>query len=261
MNVSCDDTLSRMTNFFRIFALLIFALPLFAATAGAQTQAAESRTAEPKSSPEVYKTLYLSGVAQTQDANNILTDLRNMLPNARLYYIASQNAISVRATPGDVELAQKILSDIDRPIKTYRLTYTITETDAGKPAGTQHFALVVAAGGKTQLKQGDKVPVVTGSFNEGSSNANSQVQYLDVGLNVDASLDAYSDGLRLRSKIEQSSVADQKSGIGTQDPIVRQTSLDVISTLTQGKPLVLGTLDIPGTTRREQIEVVFEPVS
>lgn len=247
-------------NYLRLFALLAVALTLSVAMAGAQTQAADSKPAEPKVNAEIYQTLYLAGVTQQQEANDILTDLRNMIPKARLYYVPSQNAISVRGTPGDIELAQKILSDIDRPTKTYRLTYIITETDSGKPGGTQHFSLVVAAGGKAQLKQGDKVPVVTGSFNEGSSNANSQVQYLDVGLNVDASLDAYSDGLRLHSKIEQSSMADEKSGIGTQDPIVRQTSLEGVSTLTQGKPLVLGSLDVPGTTRRQQIEVVSEPV-
>ncbi|HYK35401.1 secretin N-terminal domain-containing protein [Alloacidobacterium sp.] len=243
-----------------IFALLTVTLALIAASAGAQTQAKESGPAEPKANAETYQTLYLSGVTQQQEANDIVTDLRNMLPKARLYYVPSQNAISVRATSDEIQLAQKILSDIDRPRKTYRLTYTVSETDGGKAAGTQHFTLVVAAGGKTQLKQGDKVPIVTGSYNEGSSNANSQVQYLDVGLNVDASLDAYSDGLRLHSKIEQSSVADEKSGIGTQDPIVRQTTLDVVSTLAQGKPLVLGSLDIPGGTRRQQIEVVSEPI-
>jgi len=36
--------------------------------------------------------------------------------------------------------------------------------------------------------------------------------------------------------------------------------LDDTSTLTPGKSLVLGSLDIPGTTRKQEIEVVAELV-
>jgi hypothetical protein len=36
--------------------------------------------------------------------------------------------------------------------------------------------------------------------------------------------------------------------------------LEGMSTLAQGKPMVLGSLDIPGSTRHEEIEVVSELV-
>ncbi|MEO8737178.1 MAG: hypothetical protein ABI380_11635, partial [Edaphobacter sp.] len=59
---------------------------------------------------------------------------------------------------------------------------------------------------------------------------------------------------------EQSSIAEQVSGVGSQDPIIRQTVLASTSFLTSDKPLVLGSLDIPGSTRRLDVEVVMEPV-
>lgn len=239
-----------------MFALFPLALILFAPSAGAQTQAAEQ-----KSASEVYRTFYLTGTGQQRDANDIQTDLRNMLPRARMYFVPSQNAISIRGTPDDIELAQKIISDIDRPGSAHRLTYTITDIDNGKRLGAQRFTLVVVSGGRTELKQGDKVPIVTGVINEGGPSANTQVQYLDVGLNIDASLEGRSDGLRLRTKVEQSSVAEEKSTVGAQDPVVRQTSLEATSILVQGKPVVLGSIDIPGSTRRQEIEVVSEPAS
>lgn len=68
------------------------------------------------------------------------------------------------------------------------------------------------------------------------------------------------EGLQLRSKVEQSSMADEKSGIGAQDPVIRQSRLEGVSTLAPGKPMVLGSLDIPGTTQHEEIEVVSELV-
>jgi hypothetical protein len=160
---------------------------------------------------------------------------------------------------------QKLLNDVDRPKKTYRLTYTITEMEGGKRVGTQHFAMVVASGQPTKLKQGSKVPVATGSYSTNASGANAngsgvqtQFTYLDVGMNFEATLDEFTNGVRLRSSVEQLSVAEEKSGVGAQDPIVRQTSLAGASFLSPGKPLMLGSLDIPGSTRHLDIEVVME---
>ena len=38
--------------------------------------------------------------------------------------------------------------------KTYRLTYTLTETDEGKRVGTQHFAMIVVSGEKRCSNKG-----------------------------------------------------------------------------------------------------------
>jgi hypothetical protein len=66
--------------------------------------------------------------------------------------------------------------------------------------------------------------------------------------------------VRLRTKVVQSSVAEDKSGVGNSDPVIRQTTLEGTSTLVQGKPLVLGSLDVPGSTRHQEVEVVSELV-
>ena len=143
--------------------------------------------------------------------------------------------------------------------KTYRLTYTLTETEGGKRVGTQHFAMIVVSGRKTVLKQGNRVPLVTGSVST-SGGAQTQVQYLDIGLNIDASIEESADGVKLNTAFEQSSIAEEKSGLGTQDPIVRQARLEGTSILTAGTPLILGSMDIPSTARRLDIEVVMEHV-
>jgi type II secretory pathway component GspD/PulD (secretin) len=234
---------------------IAMALVLFVPCAGAQTQAAET-----KPDAESYQTFYIVNVGQPNDLNDIQNALRNMLPKARLFAVASQNAISVHGTQEDIALARRIVGDLDRARKVYRLTYTITEIDDGKRVGSQRLGLVVTPGQKTVLKQGSKVPVVTGPSGDGKANQNLEVQYVDVGLNIDATTEAIPEGVRLRTKVEQSSLADEKSGLGAQDPVIRQTLLDDYSTLVEGKPLVLGSLDIPGSTRRQEIEVVAELV-
>ena len=222
-------------------------------TAVAQTQAADE-----KAGPEVYQTLYLTNLTQQNDANELLNDLRNMLPKAKTYYVPSQSAISMRASAEDIALAQKILSDLDKTKKIYRLTYTMTEKDGGKTIGIQHFSMIIASGSRTDFKQGSRIPVATANFTSG--NGRTEITYLDIGQEVDASLDGYLDGVRLRTKVVQSSVAEDKSSVGTEDPVIRQITFEGTSTLVQGKPLVLGTLDVPGTTRHQEVEVVSELV-
>ena len=149
-------------------------------------------------------------------------------------------------------------SPVQAALKTYRLTYTLTETDGGKRVGTQHLAMIVVSGRKTVLKQGNRVPLVTGSVST-SGGPQMQVQYLDIGLNIDASIEEANDVVKLNTAVEQSSIAEEKSGLGTQDPIVRQAKLEGTSILTAGKPLILGSMDT-STARRLDIEVVMEHV-
>jgi hypothetical protein len=216
----------------------------------AQTQAAAAKT-----SPDIYQTLYLTNLTQVNDASEVVNALRNMLPNAKLTYVGSQSAITFKGSAEDLALAQKILADMDKTKKIYRLTYTIKDTEGGKTIGIQHFSVIVASGSTSVLKQGSRIPVGTGS-----SSADGSVTYIDLGLEIEASLDGYLDGARLRTKVVQSSVAQDKSLVGTQDPVIRQTTLQGTSTLVQGKPLVIGSLDVPDSTRHQEVEVVSELV-
>jgi hypothetical protein len=222
-------------------------------SAHAQPQAADAKTA-----PDIYQTFYLTNLTQQSDANDLVTDLRNMLPKAKLYYVPSQSAFSIRASAEDMALAQKILADLDKTKKIYRLTYTTTERDGAKTIGVQHFSIIVASGSRTDFKQGSRVPISVATNAAPGSNA--EITYIDIGQEIEASLDGYLDGVRLRTKVVQSSIAEDKSGVGTQDPVIRQTTLEGTSTLVQGKPLVLGSLDIPGSTRHQEVEVVSELV-
>jgi len=265
--LSRDKTGSRRMNALRIFVGLMLALMLFAPGAGAQTQPTEGKAVDAKPSLEVYQTFYLTNVLQQNDLSDIQTDLRNVLPKARIYGLPSQNAISMRATPEDIQLAQKIIADLDRPRKVYRLTYTITETEDGKRLGAQQFSLIATSGVKTELKQGKREPAFVGENDAKTTNQNPQaeyvgakVQYLDVGVAIEATVEGSSEGLSLRTKIVQSNLAGEKSGVGPQDPVIRQTVLEESSNLLLGKPLLLGSLDLPGGTRKQKIEVVAELV-
>ena len=254
---------------------LVLLLPVLTARAAAQDKpgadqpGADQPAGAPANSPAAptqpkpdfgsYQNIYLSNVTSDRDANDIQTDLRNMLPRARVFYVASQHVLSIEGSPEEVQTAQKMISEIDRPLLAFRLTFSITEMDGDKTVGTQKVSLIALDDDeRTVFKQGSKVPIVTGTSAEGSSAQNSQVQYEDVGLTIEASVYGSAETARLHTKVTQSSVAEERAAGNTGDPAIRQTALDAGAALVPGKPLLLGSLDIPGTTHREEISVVSE---
>jgi len=63
---------------------------------------------------QAVETFYLSNAWQQNDLNDVQTALRNVLPNAKVYGVASQNAIVMRGTPDELLLAQKLVDDLDK---------------------------------------------------------------------------------------------------------------------------------------------------
>ena len=232
------------------------ALAISAPVALSQTESQDTKPAS-----QTIETFYLANTSQQNDALEIRVALRDILPStATVTLDAAHNALIVRTAPEQMAMARKVIADLDRAKKTYRLTYTITESDAGKRIGVQHFALIIVSGQRTSLKQGSKVPVATGSYDTGKATTQTQFTYLDVGINIDSTLDDSPNGIRLKSKVEQSSIADSTSIQNVQEPIIRQSVLEGTSLLTVGKPLILGGLDISASTRHLDIEAVAEIV-
>jgi general secretion pathway protein D len=63
---------------------------------------------------QVVRTFYLSNSVQPQDITEIVTGLRQLLDLKRIQAVNAQNAIIVRDTPDKLELAGKMLRDIDK---------------------------------------------------------------------------------------------------------------------------------------------------
>jgi type II secretory pathway component GspD/PulD (secretin) len=242
----------------RVSTLTVAALA-FALTGTNLRAQTEDATAKANANPT--QVFYLNNISSINEANDIVTAIRNMLDaHDKVFFVQAQNAMFVQGPPDQLVLAKRLIDDLDHSRKTYRLTYTITEIDDGKRVGTQHFSMVLVSGQRTTMKQGSKIPVATGSYETGTATSQTQFTYLDIGLNFDATLDESVNGVRLRSKAEQSSLGADKTIAGVTEPVVRQTVLEGTSILTPGKPLILGSLDIPDSTRRMDIEVVAEVV-
>jgi hypothetical protein len=137
----------------------------------------------------------------------------------------------------------------------YRLTYTFKEMDGNKPIGFMHYAMVLDAdAGRATLKMGTKVPIVTGEYKENSSpNSLNPISYIDLGMNFQVALRQFPNGLELRSHISESAVDTEQPN--PTDPVIRQTDFENSVLLNEIKPVILGTVDMPGTTHVLQIQV------
>jgi len=77
--------------------------------------AANTRAKRTELDEQAVETFYLSNAWQQNDLNDVQTALRNVLPGAKVYGVASQNAIVMRGTPDELLLAQKLVNDLDKP--------------------------------------------------------------------------------------------------------------------------------------------------
>lgn len=207
------------------------------------------------------KTIYLTNISQPSEANEILVAVRNMFsPELKVYLVASQNAVIIGTYPQEISRVETFMHELDKPHKLYRLTYTVATVEDGKNIGTQHYSLVAADGQRTIMKEGDKVPVATGSFSTDNSASQTQFTYLDVGMNFDATPTSIANGVSLKTKVEQSSIGPTNTIAGVAEPVVRQSVLEGVSIVPLGKPLMLGSIDVPNSTRHLDVDVLIEPL-
>jgi general secretion pathway protein D len=95
--------------------------------------AQNTRTKRTDLDEQAVQTFYLTNAAQQNDGNEIVTGIRNLLdPSVKVYLVASQNAIVMRATPDQLLLAQKLLNDLDRAKPEVVVDVAILEVNRDK---------------------------------------------------------------------------------------------------------------------------------
>ncbi len=126
----------------------------------------------------------------------------------------------------------------------------------------------VTDGEKAVLKIGQRVPVATGStqaatgVGAGSSVAslvNTQFQYIDVGVNIEAQPRVHPDGgVSMKLSVEVSSVASYNTIGGVSEPVISQRKIEHEVRLKDGEVNILGGL-IERTTTNNLTEFLDPP--
>ena len=217
--------------------------------------------AQPSEASSITRVVHLGNAATDEEANEVTTSIRNVIdPGTKIVLILVKHDLVLRGTTAQVDEASKLAAELDRPKKSYRLTYTLAEFDNGHRVGVQHFAMDIVVGQHVVLKQGNKVPTITG-INTPDSTLPPSFTYIDVGVNFDSTLDQLGNGLRLRSKIDESTATDVVTVRNSSEPVIRQVTLEGTTAIVPGKPVNIGGIDIFGSTRHIDVEVIAEPIS
>jgi general secretion pathway protein D len=129
--ISIDLTNTSLEDALRIVATAseTFWKPI---TAGTIFVAADTRAKRTQLEQQAIRVLYLANATQQNDLNDIQTSLRNVLPNAKLYGVQSQDAIVMRGTPDELLLAEQLIDDLDKARPEIMIDVTVMQVDRDK---------------------------------------------------------------------------------------------------------------------------------
>lgn len=94
--------------------------------------AEDTRTKRQEYSQEAVQVFYLKNVSQTNDFTEVQTVLRNLFQTARVNGVASDNAIIVRGTPDELQLARMLIAGLDEPKPEVLVDITVMEVSRDK---------------------------------------------------------------------------------------------------------------------------------
>ena len=115
---------------------------------------------------EAVQTFYLANTAQQNDLNDIQTALRNLLVNAKLYGVPSQSAIVMRATPDELLLAQKLISDLDKSRPEVIVDVALLEVNRDK---TRTIGVQLPGSFSVQLQPSNATSTTSSSSSSGTT--------------------------------------------------------------------------------------------
>lgn len=162
------------------------------------------------------------------------------------------------------EKAPEAVKTPEPPAHFYHLEFVVQETGAdGKPTNSRTYSGTVSTSRTDRgfsTRTGSRVPVASGASGQGDSK-NTQFQYIDVGVNIDAR-DARDEGdkLALSLTADVSSLAGTQNISGVNEPVVRQNKWQASVLLPIGKPTVVFTSDVLDSKGGMQLLVTATPV-
>ncbi len=172
-------------------------------------------------------------------------------------------SVQHRTLAQDAPKTQEAAKAPDAPAHYYRLEFVVQElgTD-GKPVNSRSYTGIASTGrgdGMISVRTGSRIPVITGSSSGATNEKN--VQYLDVGVNIDArEVREVGDMLAIRLNAEISSLAAQAGASEPSTPIIRQTRWQAPVLIPIRKPTTVFTSDDLDSKGAMQLVVTATPL-
>ena len=142
---------------------------------------------------------------------------------------------------------------------TYKVDFTIRDSgDAGGKAGRK-YTMQVSRGVKSTFRVGNRVPVTTGASSGGAS-VNTQFTYIDVGLNIECTVNERGARFAIHSDLDISTAVMPEKTSAVQNPTISSIRPNIDTSVLPGKPTVVASFDDPVTARKFDIDVAVSKI-
>ena len=159
------------------------------------------------------------------------------------------------ATPQDAKSPEAQASAPKPDAHYYHLEFVLKELDdAGRVVNSRTYHTSLSTDGRnSSVRAGTKIPIRV--------NDKDNIQYLDVGVNIDCGFaHETQQGLALQITAEISSLANPSGSNEASTPVVRQNKWSSMTQLPIGKPVVVFSSDNLENKGRMQVEVTATPI-
>jgi general secretion pathway protein D len=168
------------------------------------------------------QTFYLTNVSQQNDANEIMVAIRNLLdPGVKIYLVASQNALIIRATPDELILAEKLINDLDRTRPEVVVDVAVLEVSRTLERNLG-ITLPTSFGLTPQYSNANVTTSSTGTSTTNSSGSSSTTSTSGITLNTLGNLNATNFAVSISGGTVNALLSDADTRI-LQNPRIRAT--------------------------------------
>jgi|HubBroStandDraft_5_1064220.scaffolds.fasta_scaffold437005_1 hypothetical protein len=140
----------------------------------------------------------------------------------------------------------------------YKVEFNFRDGNDSGSLTDRRYTMLVTDSRKAVFKVGSKSPVASGAFQPQTSGAmvNTQFTYLDIGVNIECVVQGAGGKATMRGSLDLSNIgpSDGATVAGVHNPTIRQTKLELDTTLDLGKATVVASIDDPLTARKLQVE-------
>ncbi len=139
----------------------------------------------------------------------------------------------------------------------YKVDFTLHDSTDTAAKNGRKYSLLINGRNKAVLKVGNRVPAATGGSG-GIGQSNMQFTYLDIGVNIDCTVDERNGKYLMHADLDMSTaIPPEKTGNAVPNPTISQVKINMETTLLPGKPTIVASFDDPGTSRKFDVDVTL----
>jgi hypothetical protein len=141
---------------------------------------------------------------------------------------------------------------------TYKVEFRIRDGSDAAAKSARRFTMLIDTSSRGTLHVGDRVPVPTGASQSGNALVNTQWNYYDRGVNIEATISEQQGKVTLSATLDISAIVDHKTDGGPvpPGPIIAQIKIQVHANVPLGKPASVASIDDPVSQRKFDVEAL-----